>query len=354
MLNMNRRGFLSLLTGYAAASIVDRPDGILPLASALPPVPAHRLGVRGSHFTLDDADTFLYGISYYGALGATREVIQADLDRIKALGINWIRVWATWGAFDINLTVVNPDGSPRQPYLSHLQWLVAECDRRGIIVDVTLSRGNGVTGKARLQELAPHQATVETIIAALKDRANWYLDLGNERNIRDQRYTPMADLTALRLRARELLPSLLVTASDGGDIDTDELRHYLLDVKVDFVCPHRPRDAGSPSQTADKTRWYLDQMKTIGRVVPVHYQEPFRRDYSAGWNPAVADFVADAKAALKSGAAGWCLHNGDNRAAPDGRPRRSFDLRDGSLFSQLDAEERKVLDQLVIVFKGTP
>lgn len=354
MQKINRRGFLSLLTGCAAASLVDRPDGILPFVSAQPSLPAHRFGVRGPHFTLNDTETFLFGISYYGALGATREVIQADLDRMKSLGINWIRVWATWGAFDINLTVVNPNGSPRQPYLSYLQWLVAECDRRGLVVDVTLSRGNGVTGKARLQELTPHQATVETIIAALKDRGNWYLDLGNERNIRDQRYTPMADLVALRIRARELSPALLVTASHAGDIDEKELRRYIEEVKVDFLSPHRPRDARSPSQTPNKTRWYLDQMKTLGRVVPVHYQEPFRRDFSVDWNPVAADFVADAKAALESGAAGWCLHNGDNRAAPDGRPRRSFDLRDGSLFSQFDAEERKVLDQLVIVFKGTP
>ena len=36
----------------------------------------------------------------------------------------------------------------REPYLSKLQGLVAECDRRGMIVDVTLSRGNGITGPA--------------------------------------------------------------------------------------------------------------------------------------------------------------------------------------------------------------
>ena len=140
-----------------------------------------------------------------------------------------------------------------------------------------------------------------------------------------------------------------MTASDGGDIDADELRHYLLDVGVDFVCPHRPRDAKSPSQTLEKTRWYLDQMKTIGRVVPVHYQEPFRRGYS-GWEPLAADFVTDAKAALDGGAAGWCFHNGSSRTTSDGRPRRSFDLRDGSLFAQLDAEEKKALDQLATLF----
>ncbi len=311
-----------------------------------------RLAIRDTKFTINDKETFLYGISFYGALGAPKEQTVADMDRMKSLGINWIRVWATWGAFDLNLTVANPDGSPRQPYLSHLQWLVAECDRRGIVVDVTVSRGNGSTGSPRLQAFAAHTKAVETILNTLGTYANWYLDLGNERNIRDARFVPVADLTALRLRARELMPSLLVTASDGGDIDPDELQHYLLDVKLDFVCPHRPRDAKSPSQTLDKTRWYLDRMKALGRVIPVHYQEPFRRDYSTNWNPVAADFLADAKAARDGGAAGWCFHNGSSRTIPDGRPRRSFDLRDGSLFEQLDTEERKALDLLAVLFKS--
>ena len=48
-----------------------------------------------------------------------------------------------------------------------------------------------------------------------------------------------------------------------------------------------------------------------------------------------------------AGAAGWCLHNGDTRdGSPERRPRRSFDLRDGSLFDQLDDEEREFLRRL--------
>jgi hypothetical protein len=43
------------------------------------------------------------------------------------------------------------------------------------------------------------------------------------------------------------------------------------------------------------------------------------------------------------GAASRCLHNGDARAARDGRPPRSFDLRETRLFEQLDEEELKAL-----------
>jgi hypothetical protein len=323
-----------------------------PAASAVPA--STRLAVQGTCFTLNGVPTFLYGLSMYGALGEPDQLLLADLDRAaKSLSVNWIRVWATWSGFDNDISAVNPDGSPREPFLAKLRWLVAECDRRGIVVDVTLSRGTGVAGKAPIEELPAHRKAVETIIAALKDRGNWYLDLGNERNIRDKRFTSIDDLKALRLRARELSPALLVTASDGGDIDPDELGHYLLDVGTDFVCPHRPRDAKSPAQTEAKTREYLDRMKALGRVVPVHYQEPFRRGY-ADWDPAAADFVADAKAARDGGAAGWCFHNGGSRTTPDGRPRRSFDLRDASLFAQLDPEEQKALDQLATLFKSPP
>ena len=83
-------------------------------------------------------------------------------------------------------------------------------------------------------------------------------------------------------------------------------------------------------------------MKANGRVVPLHHQEPFRRGYQ-GWEPTAADFLTDLRGAVAGGAAGWCLHNGTQRNAPDQQPRRSFDLRGRRLFDQLDDEERKVI-----------
>jgi hypothetical protein len=114
---------------------------------------------------------------------------------------------------------------------------------------------------------------------------------------------------------------------------------------VDFISPHRPRDAQSPSQTEAKTREYLGWMKDLGRVVPVHYQEPFRHGY-AKWNPKAEDFVADLRGAMAGGAAGWCFHNGGEHGAPGEKPRRSFDLRENRLFDQLDQEERTAIGLL--------
>ena len=116
------------------------------------------------------------------------------------------------------------------------------CDRLGLVVDVTLSRGNGTTGPPRLQTLEAHRRAVETLTNTLRSLPNWYLDLANERNIKDRRFTSFADLKVLRERVRELDPGRLVTSSNAGDMSRDELREYLQTVRVDFVTPHRPRN----------------------------------------------------------------------------------------------------------------
>ncbi len=309
-------------------------------------VAAAELAIRDTRFTIDGRPTFLLGISYYGALGASPETVRKDLDQIQRLGFNWIRVWATWSAFGNPVSAVDSDGKAREPFFSRLRELVADCDRRGMIADVTLSRGNGVAGTPRLQTLASHRRAVETLVSGLKTERNWYLDLGNERNIKDKRFVAFDELEDLRQAARRIDPARLVTASHAGDLSGEDLKQYVETVGVDFLSPHRPRNPRSPGQTKAITQENFARMKKLGRIVPVHYQEPFRRDFTRGWEPSAEDFLADALAARDSGAAGWCFHNGDNRQAPDGRPRRSFDLQKQRLFDQLDAVELEALEAL--------
>jgi len=246
-----------------------------------PVFPITKLGVSGRRFTINDKETFLFGISYYAALGASQDFILSDLDDMQGLGINWIRVWATWAAFDHNVSAVNEQGEEREPYMSQLKWLIEECDKRGIIVDVTLSRGGRIAGDfSFLMDLAVHQKAVETIVEALKPYRNWYFDLSNERNCDDDRYTTFAELKDLRDAAKLIDPECLTTASAGGDIPYDELDGYLLEAEVDFICPHRPRSAESAGQTEAQSGIYLGWMGGYGRIVPVHYQEPFRRGFA--------------------------------------------------------------------------
>jgi hypothetical protein len=311
------------------------------------PAPAADLSVTGTRFTLDGKPTFLLGISYYGALGATDETVRLDLDDMRRDGFNWVRVWATWTSGGEDVSAVHPDGSPREPHLTRLRKLVEACDARGMAVDVTLSREAASNRPARLKTPGEHRRAVETLVTALRPYRNWYLDLSNERNVRDGRFTPHEELKALRQRVRELDPGRLVTAShsSGDDELLDEIETYVKSDGVDFLAPHRPRDAGSPKQTEAATGLFLNKTKGLGRVVPVHYQEPFRRGY-AGWDPAAEDYLTDLRGAVRGNAAGWCLHNGDQRTTRDRRPGRSFDLRELRLYDQLDEVEMAVARQV--------
>jgi hypothetical protein len=328
--------------------------GGLLLAAAAGSVSATELGVRESRFTIDGRPAFLYGISYYGALGAPRESILEDLDEMQKHGFNWLRVWATWSAFDNDVSAVDNDGRARQPYMEKLKWLLAECDRRGMIVDATLTKGEGRLGNAHVSALDAHLRALETLASELKTWRNWYLDVANEHNIRSKsvvsKYVSFEDARRMRDAVKRVDDRRLVTISYVGDLSKEEVGRYLSDAKVDFLSPHRPRNARSAGQTAQTTRQYLTWMRELGRVIPVHYQEPFRRDFSKGWQPQVADFATDLEGAIQGGAAGWCLHNGDNRWAPDAQPRRSFDMRQKRLFPQLDDVEQQSLKKLAGLF----
>jgi len=304
------------------------------------------LRVDGLHFTIDGKPAFLLGCSYYGGIGAPKSILDRDLDRLRRLGFNWIRVWATWNVFGEDISAVTGDGRPREPYLTRLRDLVGACDRRHMVVDVTLSRGRDV-----LADAPSLRRAVETIIRALRSDRNWYLDMANERDVRDARYVSFSELVELRALAKRLAPNLPATASGGGDLSEDYLRRAINEVGMDFVAPHRPRHAGSPSETERKTRAMYAFMAELDRRVPVHFQEPFRRGYS-DWQPRRQDYLDDLRGAIAGGAAGWCLHNGSTRGAPDEEPRRSFDLRKRSLFDQLDQEELSAMTRFAETAKA--
>jgi len=306
-------------------------------------------GTDKAWFTLNGQQTFMLGFSYYGALGAPSEFLRRDLDDMKRFGFNWLRVWATWGAYDNVVSAVDAQGRPREPFMSQLEWLVKECDARGMVVDVTLSR-HETEDPERAKGLVPnaqaHRRAVESIVQRLKPYRNWYLDLANEHDVGDARRVRAEELRTLRARVRELDPQRLVTVSFGGhDLSRENAREVLEVVGVDFLAPHRPRHPGSPKETRAKTRELRDMAESMGHVVPVMHQEPFRRGYT-DWQPTRMDFLTDVTGAREGGAGGWCFHNGGQRGVEDEQPRRSFDLRERRLLDQLDAEELEFLKRV--------
>ena len=195
---------------------------------------ATTLEIQGSRFLVNQEATFLLGTSYYGGIGASGDFVDSDLRELKAHGFNWIRVWATWSAFGNNVSAVDAEGKAREPHLSQLRRLCEKADQLGMIVDVTLSRGNGIVGSGLLPSQEAHLNAVTILTGELRQFRNIYFDLANERNIRDRRHVTFEELRVLRNRIRELDAKRLVTASHAGDIPTEELRDYFIVVQVDF------------------------------------------------------------------------------------------------------------------------
>lgn len=300
------------------------------------------LGVEGTRLTLDGRPTFLLGVSYYAGLARTPELMARDFDDLSARGVNWVRVWATWDMWD-SVPAVDAAGHAREPAMSNLRTLVRLADERGMVVDVTLHRGGVLTNHEA------HLAAARTIARELLPWRNVYIDVANERDVRDRRYVTPQQCRELRDAIRAIDPERLITASCTFG-SAQELAEFLEVTQVDLIAPHLPRNADAPGKTQERVERYLAWMRETGRAVPVHLQEPFRRDYGA-WQPEAEDFLTDLRGAVAGGAAGWCLHNGSNRHADDGEPRRSFDLRPerGPFIGTLDAVEREVLDAMARV-----
>lgn len=297
------------------------------------------LSTDGMRFTVDGEPVFLAGISYYAGLARTPELMAGDIDDLRALGLNWIRVWATWDWHGTQ-PAVDESGSAAEPAMSRLRELVRLADERGMIVDVTLHRG----GVLKTQEA--HLTAVRTISSQLLPWRNIYIDIANERNVRDARGVTIEQCRQLRDAIKEIDATRLVTAS-GLALTRESVKECLFRAKFDVVAPHLPRRAEDPARTRQRVEQLHAWMQELGRVVPVHLQEPFRRDYGA-WQPDTDDFLTDLRGAIEGKAAGWCLHNGSNRMAEDQRPRRSFDLRPdrGPFLALLDDVEREVLLRL--------
>ena len=193
--------------------------------------------------------------------------------------------------------------------------------------------------------MADHQAhlkAVAEVARQLQPYRNLYIDVGNERNVKDSRFVSLDEVAELIATIKEVDLERICTASDGSDISNEGVAPRIA-AGLDLLCPHRRRDSKSPAETRDDARRLLKAVEETGRVVPIHYQEPFRRDYSRGWEPTASEFLTDLNGAVQGGAAGWCFHNGSSRHSEDRRPYRSFDMSEQNLFEQLDLEEMDVV-----------
>lgn len=321
--------------------------GFSPLGAA----PAEEIGpvlgidAEGRFFTLDGRPTFLLGVSYYGALGIESPALAArDLDDTVAAGFNWIRVWVFWEFEGMSFSALTRTGEPREPYLARLKDLIVECSKRRMILDCTLHRGE--SGDCTPANQAQHLACVRRIARELLPYRNVYIDVANERDVRDDRHVTLEEMGELIGAIKEIDPRRLATGS-GVPGSAEELAAYRKVGRCDCLAPHLCREKGCAAKTEGTLRRYEAWMRAAGVRFPVHLQEPFRRGFAA-YEPTVEDFLQDALGARAGGAAGWCLHNGSVRTRAEPRPFRSFlmNAKEGRLFDQWDAVEKAVISRL--------
>jgi len=325
-----------------------------PLAS----VQAVTLGISadGRFFTLDGVPTYLNGVSYYGAQSiSTASYRTQDLDDMVADGFNWMRVWVYWEYPDPgeDVSVMTHNGAVREPYMSRLKTLITECNNRGIIVDCSFPRdGNGDWVGPRNQ--SEHLAAVQTLANELLSYSNVYIDVANERDVGDDRYVSLTNCGQLIDAIKAINPNRLCTAS-GVPGSQSELNNYFTQGHVDFITPHLCRNTGCSAQTVGMVNQFVGWMNNLGFRAPVHLQEPFRRGY-ASYNPTVEDFYRDCSGGKIAEAAGWCLHNGNNKLdSPDYRPWRCFNMSnaEGRLYAQWDSVESTVTNVIDEQIGGT-
>jgi hypothetical protein len=312
---------------------------------------ATTLGISkdGRNFTLDGRATYLNGISYYGAQAIPNEDwIVKDLDDMVADHLNWIRIWAFWGSERDNVAALTPNGEIRQPYMDRLKKIITECNKRKMIVDVTMNRNPGVPPSNQKEHLLCAKALAKELLPY----RNVYIDVSNERDVGDARYVSIPEVGELIAAIKAIDPNRICTAS-GTPGSKADISDYLLVGHLDFVSPHLSRETSSAAKTLGTVREIEGWMEEVGKRAPIHLQEPFRRGYNE-FDPKQDDFYRDDSGAKIAEAAGWCLHNGSTRGRGTAgeRPQRSFGMARARLYDQLDAVEKEVSDNISDVIGG--
>jgi hypothetical protein len=335
----------------------DRDNGVRPDAansyslSAPEGASATALGITpdGKYFTVNNDTTYLMGVSYFGATGiANWNRVLLDLNDMQAAGFNWIRIWAFWESpprdgdasnpTPVDISVLNRStATVRSTYMNRLKNIIAECDQRGMIVDVTWARVLPSKPSVFPQTYDEHLRCSKKLAEVLEGFENVYFDIGNECNVGIKRLT--IDRIGTAIDAINVIdPSRICTASfrPGGPFQLDSLRWL---GKVDFLAAHGPDAADTADDVVLK---YISWMEQLNYRMPVHFNEVPRRgvDYS-GWTPDKIDFYHMCVGAKVAMGAGWCFHNGWEFK---GSPFRSFHMMDQRLYPQLDDQETAMSD----------
>ena len=227
--------------------------------------------------------------------------------------------------------------------------LVAECDRHGIVVNVTLSRGNGATGPARLQgtrrpppggrDALPRPRRTGGTGTSTCPTSGTSTTSGTPRiddlaELRDAAQGSRPDAAGHRLARRRPQPERRGAVPRG--------RSAWISCRI-----HRPPRRGlgrRRRRSRDEAGPRLDEGARTGACRCTTTSRSAAASASGSRRPRTSSPTCRRRRpAAPRGGASTTATEGRPR---DGRPRRSFDLREKALFEQLDDEERKFMERI--------
>jgi hypothetical protein len=244
------------------------------IATALPLARAqtsHVLGIEGTAFTLDGQPFYYTGVSFFNAiynptLNANDASRRMWLGKLKASGINVIRVWAQWdcgrGFADgcPTCSLYEKDGKLRAQHLSTLKKLVSSANDLEMVVLLTVFSRESWEENIRLSDEQSDQA-VRTLTQELKPYRNMAFEVWNEFDHRSIDYLKII---------KSVDAERLVTNSPGygGYLGRGDENNAM-----DFLSPHTSRRDDLQWEISPKEIAYLLQLYQK----PVVDDEPARK-----------------------------------------------------------------------------
>lgn len=220
----------------------------------------HEIGVSGTRFLLDGKPFPYSGISFFNAIynptfNRSSEERGKWLQKFKRYGVNALRVWGQWdnrrGFVDaaVEHTLYFPDGRLRKEHVDTLKAILADCDREGMVVELTLFSHESLQNNIRLGATESERA-ITALAKELLPYRNVTLQVWNEHSERVLDHVRT-------IRAAD--PKRLVTNSPGfaGDVGDPAQNEAL-----DYLTPHTPRQGSgrhwelAPQQIATLLKQY--------------------------------------------------------------------------------------------------
>ncbi|HEY7161271.1 MAG TPA: cellulase family glycosylhydrolase [Acidobacteriota bacterium] len=294
-------------------------------------------------FVVRGNPSFLLGISYFDALSAPRDILEADLSFLRVRRFNTIRIWASWyDEFQPKASsVIRKNGTLNPDGVERLKRVLNATKSKNLLVILVFSRDAlpGIT-------FNNYKSGIRKVASILKPYRFLLFDVQNETNhcgVTDVNCTghlTLSQVSAIRTAVKQVDSQRLVTASrnqDGFIPGKDDYVTFRIIGNVDFIATHRPsrtKDGNWANLTDDEAQ---SIRAVVGPKIPILFDEPNRCGNNMECVSASESnyFVTAAKNAKKSGAAGWIFHT-----------KAGFHLSRRPLSSQLVPIEKSAIDRI--------